>query len=381
MKIVADAAIPYVSQVFAGLGEIELLPGHDITQAVLQDCDVLIVRTVTSVNRELLHGTPVRYVASATSGIDHVDIDYLRESDIGFLSAPGCNAQSVCEYVLSSIFCLQDQLALDMDGLQIGIIGCGNVGSQLAKQLQALSMIVNVYDPFICNDDGEYPFQDLAKVLQSDVVSIHVPLTDRGPYPTRNLVNEAFLQQLKKNVILINSSRGEVIDEQALINFLKNHPASHVVLDVWANEPCISTDLLQQVDIATPHIAGYSLDAKLNATWMVYSQLMELMGQEQQAELPELPPAEISELRLDIGAVENELEAVKLAVLSSYDVRSDSAALRRIIELQEESQGPFFDALRANYPVRRGFGNMHIEILGESSRLQTQLSALGFQFE
>ncbi len=379
MKIIADAAIPHVLAVFADLGEIELVPGREITPSVLHDAEVLLVRTVTTVDRALLTGTPVRYVASTSSGVDHVDLAYLQDSDIRFFHAPGCNAPAVCEYVLSSLFGLDEQAALDMNGWQIGIIGYGHVGSSLAGQLRALGLSVHVYDPFILDAAGGYPFREIEEIMRSDVISLHVPLTDTGPYPTRHLVDAAFLQQLKDAVILINTARGEVIDEQALMDSLAQRPRMQVVLDVWTNEPHINTALLERASIATPHIAGYSLDARRRATCMVYDQLLACMGRPRPPRLPELPIPALAEVKLAADTAKTDLTLIKKAVLSSYDVRVDSAALHRLIELPAPSPGDLFDALRANYPPRYGFAHRQVALSGEADRLQDTLCALGFQ--
>ncbi|MGI9229558.1 MAG: 4-phosphoerythronate dehydrogenase [Gammaproteobacteria bacterium] len=371
MKIVADKAIPLAAQLFSGMGDIELIPGREIDNKALQDCDILLTRTVTKVNEALLQGTPVRYVASASGGVDHIDLAYLHSQDITFMHAPGCNARSVCEYVLSSLFCLQDQFPFEWGSKQIGIVGHGHVGSLLARWLRTLGCTVTVYDPFI------YPERDMEEVLQADIITLHAPLTDSGPYPTRNMFDAEIFSRLKSDVILINTARGGIIREQALMAFLTANPDAHVILDVWADEPDINIELLQRASIATPHIAGYSLDAKYNASHIVHTYLSEAIRPRTGDGDPTVSPQTGEQPNLKLN-IEDDLEAVKMAVLASYDARSDSAALQRISSLPRVSRPAFFDSLRTNYPIRREFPNTQLQLPPARPALREKLTALGF---
>ncbi|MBI4005610.1 MAG: 4-phosphoerythronate dehydrogenase [Gammaproteobacteria bacterium] len=377
MKIVADHQIPYIQQVFSDFGEIILCGGREITPQRVRDADILLIRSVTRINADLLSGSNVRFVASATSGIDHVDIEYLKQHQIGFAYAPGCNAQSVVEYVLSSLFVLANQKDFQLLDKVVGIIGCGQVGSRLLESLRLIGVKCMVNDPPLRDKTGDAIYRDLEETLTADIITMHVPLTDNGPYPTRQLVNESFLSKINPQGILINTSRGGVIDESLLKKFLKSHDDFSVVLDVWENEPDIDRKLLARIDIGTPHIAGYSTDGKIRATDMIYQEAGKFFNH---GLLPR-PRVEISGIgRQDLKIAEDvcDPDAMQMAVLAHYDVRSDSAALRRILEISEEQSGYYFDDLRRNYPVRREFPATTINVSPRKHTLSHKLKLLGF---
>jgi erythronate-4-phosphate dehydrogenase len=379
MKIVVDAAIPYAEQILSGLGDVTLLPGRDMDAAGVRAADVLVVRTVTRVDSALLSGSNVRFVATATSGTDHVDLEFLDRAGIGFAAAGGCNARAVAEYVLSGLCALAQQQELDLRGKRAGIIGCGHVGTMVEKLLQACGITCLVNDPPLqAQRPGDRDWRELDEVLEADIVSLHVPLVRTGAHPTLNMVDSEFLARLGNDVIFINTSRGEVVDETALCAFLDTHPRAAAVLDVWCNEPAINTALLSRARVGTPHIAGYSSDAKLRATCMVYEQLKTFLGITAPAPpLPTLPVVRAGNLRLSDW--QDEMEAIAMAVLGSYDIRSDSASLQRILELPGEQRDGYFDALRNQYPVRREFPAMRVELDHCPESLAGRLSALGFQ--
>ena len=272
MKIVADKAIPFVEPFFSTLGEVELLSEAELTATSVRNADCLVVRTVTRVNEELLARSRARCVASATSGTDHIDLDCLRRRGILVFDAKGCNAGAVAEYALSGLFALSADNGLELKGKIAGIIGCGNTGGRLRQLLNAIGIETRVYDPFIRDQNGSLVFQELDEVLDADIISLHVPLTTTGEHPTWRMIGRDFLKRLKTDVTFINTSRGGVADERELLRFAKRNPASRLALDVWDNEPCINQELLAAATLATPHIAGYSLDARVNATRRVYEQ-------------------------------------------------------------------------------------------------------------
>ncbi len=377
MKIVADRAIPCVETFFSTIGEVVLCDGREITGAELAGAEVLLVRTVTPVNAELLENSSIRLVASATSGHDHVDLAWLQANGIGFAGAPGSNARSVAEYVLSSLFVLADQQEFDLREKSVGIIGCGHVGSTLLSFLETLGVTCLVHDPPLQALGKALPFHPFDEVLTADVVTLHVPLVTDGPYPTAHLVGEDFLSRVRPDVILLNTARGGVVDEKALAGFADAAPHASLVLDVWENEPAIHTGLLQRAAIATPHIAGYSTDGKLRATWSVYRQVCRYFGLACNESLwPRLPDADIN--RIDISAYNTEMDAVQMLVLAAYDVRSDSASLRRILEIDAQSREAFFMQLRNNYPLRREFPAMSALLPENSAGLREKLTRLGF---
>ena len=376
MKIVADKAIPYARRFFSTLGDVVLFDAGDITPALISDADCLVVRSVTRVARGLLDGTQVSCVASASSGTDHVDLDYLDSRDIPLFDAKGCNANSVAEYVLSCLLVLSEQYGVELEGNTAGIIGCGHVGARLRYLLQVIGIETRVYDPFIRDEHNSYPFRDLDKVLSSDIVSLHVPLTTTGEFPTAKMVGREFLGRLKQNVIFINTARGGVVNEQALIDFARENQASRLVLDVWAGEPEINDELFKLATLATPHIAGYSSRAKLNASRLIYEKLCKWFDMPALADTVISFPTENAEINL--SGFDRELEAIRTAVLAAYDVRSDCAALREIESIDPERRGNFFTSLRADYPFRREFSDLRVVLPGNDGDIRGKLSDLGF---
>lgn len=378
MKIVADRAIPFVETFFQSIGNVVLRPGREITASDLVDADVVVVRTVTRVNADLLDGTAVRFVATATSGHDHIDTDYLLKNNIGFAGAPGCNARSVAEYVLSAVFALADQNRIDLTGKTVGIIGCGHAGSTVLEFFRALGMKCLINDPPLQSADSRFRSHGLDEISTADVITLHVPLVTDGPWTTHHLIDEKFLSRLRADVILINTSRGGVVDEAAICRFMDNSPYSSVVLDVWEGEPGINPGLLQRAAIATAHIAGYSTDARLRGTFSVFKQVCHWADKSyNNAVMPVLPGNGIERITIDDDT--SEMEAVQMAVLAAYDVRSDSAALRRLLEINEDGRGRFFADLRNNYPIRREFTAMSVSVPESAVDLRMKLVNLGFR--
>ena len=264
MKIVADANIIEIGSSFREFGELVLIPGRKISNADLVDADALLVRSVTRVDRSLLDGTAVRFIATASSGVDHIDLDYLADQDIGFADARGSNANAVVDYCFAALaFALLKQ-KIAVAEIEVGIIGGGRVGGLFARKLAGLGIAHRVYDPFLQERDGHC--RSLEQAMQCKVVSLHVPLTHAGAHPTANLVGAQQLESLPDAAVLINTCRGAVVDERALSEFLAHRADITTVFDVWENEPDIDTSLALRVDIATPHIAGYSQPAKAAAT-------------------------------------------------------------------------------------------------------------------
>ncbi len=380
MKIVADRAIPFVDYFFNTLGSVKLCEGNRISRADLIDADALIVRTVTRINRDLLEGTNVRIVASATSGHDHVDTEYLQQQGIHFISAPGCNARSVAEFVLSSLFVLAQIGQFKLADKVVGIIGCGHVGIALYGFLRTLEINCLLHDPLLQQAGSHLPLVGMEAVLGADILSLHVPLTRTGPFPTLHMLNSERLARVSKDAIIINTSRGGVIDESALVSYMESAPDSAVVMDVWENEPAINRELVNKVSIATPHIAGYSSDAKLQGTATVFAGLSRLAGTGLNLPpLPELPLPETA--TIDLSGFDELADAVQMAVLAGYDVRTDCAALRQTMNSADADKKKLFSELRNQYPVRREFPAMTVRLAGQSILLEQQLQKLGFKVE
>jgi erythronate-4-phosphate dehydrogenase len=381
LKIVADSAIPFVERFFSCIGEVSLLDAEQITSDCLKDADVLVCRTVTLVNQQLLHNTDLSIVASPASGVDHIDFDDLQKRSISFASAPGSNARSVAEYVLSSLCVLADQKGFDLASKKIGIVGCGNVGSQLRDFFQAIDIECMVYDPFLQQQSDSSNFCELKDIQQADIISLHVPLTSDGAYPTRSMLDTVFFQDLREDVILVNTSRGEVVDEDALKTFLESNNEAMVVIDVWENEPAIDTALLIRADIATPHIAGYSIDGKLRATRTVFEQVCNVLKLDSDYEdLKQILPVD-EKREITLNEYENDMDAISMAVLASYDVRSDAAAIRRMLEDDVQDRISYFTELRNNYPTRREFSSLTVGLPKEADSLHRKLLTLGFNIK
>lgn len=273
LNILSDQNIPNIQKYFARHGNISLMRGQKINNTVLKKIDLLLVRTITKINEKLLHNTPVHFVGSMTAGYDHVDLAYLDTQNIQFAYAPGCNAIAVTEYVLGCIAILQAQGKLLNKNLTAGVIGVGHVGSIVAKMLKQIGFKVLLNDPPRAKVEKNFNGVELSDLFACDLICLHTPLTTTGPNATLKLLNQDFIAKLKTNCVLINAGRGEVIDEQALLNSNLT-----LCLDVWTNEPNINLGLFKMAHIATPHIAGYSLQAKQNATQMVYQQCADFFG-------------------------------------------------------------------------------------------------------
>ena len=352
MKIVADENIPCVEKAFASLGEVELVQGRGLRPAQVRDADILLVRSVTRVDEGLLAGSKVRFVGSATIGFDHVDREYLEARGIGFSTAPGSNAISAAEYVISGLVVLAERAGIDLGGKTAGIIGCGNVGSRVLTRLTALGINCLVNDPPLKERGGHEDYVELDDLLQADIITAHVPLETGGSHPTLHLLDGAFLGELKPGAILINSARGPVADNRALDHLLERRSDLSVVLDVWEGEPEINTSLLEKVALGTPHIAGYSLDGKLRGTEMIYSAACRFLQQPPRwSAVKELPsvPAFAAETFIAGDVAGN----IRRAVLACYDVRGDDARLRAILSLPSRERPGYFDRLRKESRNRR----------------------------
>lgn len=374
IKIVADENIPLVEAFFGHLGEIVRRPGRQLAPLDVKEAAALLVRSVTPVNAGLLAASSVRFVGTCTIGVDHLDENFFKEQGIAHASAPGCNANSVVEYVYAAL------CELDIDWLhkRVGIIGCGNVGGLLHRRLRAQGVECVCYDPFLTPEQNP-DLATLEDVLACDIVSMHTPLTKTGPYPTYHLVSTAQLCQLKEGAVLLNCGRGAVIDNQALLDVLRTRRDLRVVLDVWEGEPGISRELLQKVALGTPHIAGYSYDGKLKGTEMIYEALCRHLQRTPEHSLPQLVPP------LDNGAIEipagDNWAVIKQLVKQVYAIAADDQALRQLADSAESADAfaEGFDHLRKHYPIRREFYNYHLNGPAADEALITRLQALGFR--
>ena len=378
MKIVADVNIPFVKECFSSIGDVTLTGGRDITAGLVKDADILLVRSITRVNEELLAGSNVKFVATATIGMDHIDRDYLDRGGIGFSSAPGSNANSVAEYVIAALLVLGKKHKFKLEGKSIGIVGVGNVGSKVETKAAALGMRVVLNDPPLKRQTGDEKYRRLEDIFQCDFVTMHTPLTFEGRDKTYHLAGEKFFASMKKDSFFINSSRGSVHDTAALKAVLASKSIAGAVLDVWENEPEIDNELLLKVDISTPHIAGYSYDGKVAGMIMVYEAACRYFGLEIKHTINDfLPAPEIEEIVIDPSAAD-EQTIIHDTVQSIYVINRDDFNTREILIVEPEGRGRWFDDLRKTYPVRREFQNTKIVIEDKQSKLARKLTGIGF---
>lgn len=337
MKLIIDNKIPYIREAAESIAdEIVYAPGSEFTPELVRDADALIVRTRTLCNEALLKGSRVQFIATATIGYDHIDTDYCRRAGIAWTNAPGCNAASVAQYLQSSLLLLQQEKGVQLDKLTLGVVGVGNVGSKVKQVAEALGMHVLQCDPPRARKEGNQGFCNLQRLQEeADIITFHVPLSREGEEKTFHLADRDFFSMLKRRPVLINTSRGEVVETEALLQALKEGKVSDAIVDVWENEPHISLDLLNKVYIGTPHIAGYSADGKANATRMSLDALCRHFGIRASYHIE--PPAPQSPLIKAATPAE--------AYLQMYDPRRDSLALK----LHPEQ----FERLRGDYPLRR----------------------------
>ena len=377
MKIVADENISNVKEFFAGFGDVQLMPGRVINTAAVAEADVLLVRSVTKVDKALLAGSRVKFVGTCTIGMDHIDQNYLRSQGIGFASAPGCNANAVVDYVLCALAALALEQRICLATKTLGIVGLGNVGSRLKIRAEALGLTCICCDP-ILQRQGQKGLIPLAELIaKADIISLHTPLTLDGEDATYHLLNTTNLAQIKHNAILINSARGEVLDNKALSQLLQERKDISAVLDVWESEPTIAPDLLKQVQIATPHIAGYSLEGKLQGTAMVYRGACDFFGYPQQEFINLF--RSYKEVLFVAGQDESWEEIVYRMMLACYDIGRDSAALKSLTQYSPEQIGIEFDRLRKEYPLRREFNQTKIISSAIPPELRLKLEVLGLQ--
>ena len=380
VRIVADENIPYVREAFGSLGRVDLVAGRAVTAALLKEADLLLVRSVTRVNEHLLAGSSVKFVATATIGTDHVDEGFLARHGITFASAAGSNSNSVSEYITAALLVLARRKGFTLAGKTIGVVGVGNVGSKVACKCRQLGLAVLKNDPPLRAQTGSDEYRELPELLEAcDVLTVHVPLTTGGRWPTHHMVNESLLARLKPGAFLFNSSRGAVVDEAAMKQALKAGRLAGAVLDVWEHEPNLDAELLKLAELGTPHIAGYSFDGKVNGTEMIYHAACKFLGVTPTWVPKAVLPAPVVPLVSLTGS--GDFEADLLSVIRRvYDIESDDARLRELLGMAGPERPKHFDLLRKHYQVRREFFNIRIELTGRCDpRTESVLAGLGFQ--
>ena len=376
MLIVADENIPLLDAFFESFGEIRRVPGRSIDRATVEQADVLLVRSVTNVNRALLEGSKVRFVGTCTIGTDHLDLDYFQQAGISWSSAPGCNARGVVDYVLGSLLTLAEIEGADLKQRTYGVVGAGEVGGRLVEVLKGLGWNVLVCDPPRQSAEGG-DFVSLEQIIERcDVISLHTPLKKHGAQSTWHLFDRDRLSQLKPGTWLINASRGPVVDNTALRNVLLQREDLQAVLDVWEGEPEVDVALADLCVLATPHIAGYSLDGKQRGTAQIYQAFCDFLGQPATVSLSELLPAPWL-AQVTLNAQTDPAWALAMLCRGVYDPRRDDADFRRSLVGSMSEQRAAFDALRKHYPLRREIDGLQVRVEGESVELHKIVAALG----
>ncbi|MCL6103968.1 MAG: 4-phosphoerythronate dehydrogenase PdxB [Bacteroidetes bacterium] len=372
MKIIIDDKIPYIQGALEPYAEVVYLPGSKTTAEVVKDADALITRTRTVCNEALLSGSSVKMIASATIGYDHIDTAYCEKAGIKWTNAPGCNAKSVEQYIASALMVMAERKLGPLAGKTIGVVGVGNVGSKVANIAEILGMRVLLNDPPRARAEGERGFVGLEKILEeSDVITLHVPLNQDGEDVTYHLADEKLFGRMNRKPIFINSCRGEVVKTAALTQAIQTGQVSGAIVDCWENEPNLDPELLSLVDLATPHIAGYSRDGKAKGTEMsvqAVSRFFDLGAKNWKATNVEKPA--VTEILID-GTDKTTQQILAEAILATYDIREDDARLRESIATFEKQRG--------DYPVRREFPAF--TVYGKINQIKAieKLKKLGFK--
>lgn len=372
LRIIADDKIPFLKGALDGIADIMYLPGAGITAEHVKNADAMLIRTRTKCNAELLHGSSVKFIATATIGFDHIDTEYCENNGIYWTNAPGCNSSSVEQYVVSVLLNLAYERNIKLSGLTMAVIGVGNVGKKVARAAKALGLIVLQNDPPRAFEEGISGFDSLERIKkEADIISFHVPLNTDGPFKTVDLGNKEFFEGLCKKPILINSSRGEVLNENDLLLAINKSLFEAVILDVWHNEPSINTELLNKIEIATPHIAGYSTDGKANGTQMSVQALSRFFNLGLDNWFPlGVPLPENIILTIDCTR-KTEIQIMHEVYSQIYDVRIDDALLRSDIEGFEDQRG--------KYRLRREAKIYSVKLINNSlPEVEEKLEKLGF---
>lgn len=379
VHIVVNKYTPFVIQVFERIGQVTALDTQEITKERVKDADVLIVRSETRVDRNLLEGSCVKFVGTVTIGKDHVDEEYLAKNGITFVSAPGSNANSVGEYIVSALLELLNDKGFQLHEKTIGIVGVGNVGSNVWRKVKALGMRVLLNDPLLERSGSKYPLHSLDELMGADIITLHVPLTRTGPDATYHYFDEKRISKMKRGSILINTSRGAVVETDALKHALLERQLSAAILDVWEGEPNIDTSLLDLVSLGTSHIAGYSLDGKVNALRMNYEAVCRFLSKSIDRSIDDLvPEPALPEIIIDNNQ-KSKGEVLRDVVKQCYDISADDRLLRKIILLPEKDRGEYYSELRANYRVRREFVKRTVSVPDGLKHMAEMFGSFGFK--
>lgn len=371
LNILADRDINSVAEHFCGLGELRLFDGRALSAEVLGGAEVLLVRSVSKVNAQLIAGSRLRFVGSATAGVDHIDLAALAAAGITFSDAAGCNARPVAEHVVTCLYAHAARLHCAPRSLTVGIIGCGHVGRRLAQLLDALAIRHVDHDPPRAALDGNFHSASWAAALACEVITLHVPLIAQGPWPTVNLLDAAAIAALRPGTLVINAARGGVLDEAALAARLQGGDALIAAIDCWAGEPHVDSRLLSRAWFATPHLAGHSQEARLAATRLLWDALRRWRGLAAAPAPVVLPrPAQPLDFPSPSGTV---------ALLESlYPITAHDTRMRATLTMSRTMAATHFDDIRRRYALRREFGAYSVACAELPPDTVAELNALGF---
>ena len=381
-KIMCAASVLNGNAAFSTVGDTVILPEESITREDLRDVDVLITRSKAKINRDLLEGTPVRFVGCAVAGTDHVDEAFLEEAGIAWCHAPGCNANSVAEQMITTLLIEAERYSLACDEIMLGIIGVGHIGRRVQEKAMAVGISTLVNDPPREAAEGmdAGPFVVLDDLLEAcNVVTLHVPYTRSGPHATGQMLNHRFVETLSPGSLLFNAARGEIMDSEAVLMGLEHGILRQAALDVWENEPRIRKDLLDAVEIGTPHIAGYSYEGRLNGTQMVYDELCHFLEVEPVWSSDELATEGALPEQVIDGRGRSDQETLTALVSAASPLLDDDRRFREGASADQDVMGRHFVHCRRNYPTRREFAATRFLLRNVSPTVADTAWKLGFQ--
>jgi erythronate-4-phosphate dehydrogenase len=378
MKIVADANIPYLKEAMRDIGEVHAYPAKELTPSLIKDAQMLFTRSTVKINQQLLEGSQVRFIATATIGTDHVDFDYLQQQNIAFSAAPGSNSNSVAEWFVNSLLTLAERRDLSLYGKTLGVVGVGNVGSKVARNAAALGMKVLLCDPPLARQTNDAKYRPLDELLGAcDVLTFHVPLETSGEDKTVHLLHEDNLKKIRSGSILINASRGPVINGKALLEALHRRHFLGVILDVWETEPSPDSALIHAVDLGSPHVAGHSLDGKALGTEMVYHAACRFLQVKPTWRATQsLPETTTPQLSLS-GSPDEAL--ILRAMQSLHRVEEDDTFMRKLATQAGEERSKQFSGYRNQYRPRREATYTKVSVPPGNAWLKESLRVIGFQ--
>ena len=374
IKIIADNKIPYLKGVLEPYADIEYYPGKMITSRIVKDADALFIRTRTKCNRDLLDGSNVKFITSATIGFDHIDTDYCKKQKIIWTNAPGCNSSSVQQYVASALVTLSRKHGFSLRNKTLGVIGVGHVGTKVVSLAEYLGINVLLNDPPRMRNESPCGFVTLEGILRDcDIITFHVPLNMSGEDKTYHMIDDKLLEQTNHDSFVINTSRGAVADTNALKNALKSGKIAGAVIDVWEGEPEIDNELLDLADIATAHIAGYSADGKANGTAMSVQAVSKFFN----LGIENWRPDNILLHDNTVISINNKTKSyediIAEAVIATYNIMEDNKRMR-------QSPGTF-EKQREDYPLRREFSSFTVKLSNKDQEVERVLRRMGFKTE